>query len=94
MEHKESFMRYMKSFADGYMLIVTSKNPEELSEPTIDYDDISSIGFCDGFNYGDYCVRIGCQFDINNDHFIAEMDKRFTTIPRRQEEHKKEFGRR
>ena len=70
-------IEYQKSFKNGLNEVIYSDNPENLSEPEVDYTDISSIGYYDGFQYGDYCVRTGQQNAIKPEHLIAVIDKAF-----------------
>jgi hypothetical protein len=80
-------IEYELGFKNGYNYVFYSDNPELLSEPKIDYNNFSSIGFADGYDYADYCYRVGTINDIKPDNFVAEMDKRFTTSLKRYEEY-------
>ena len=71
-------IEYEIAFKNGYNFVLYSDDPESLSEPSVDYDSFSSIGYYDGFNYGDYCCRVGLRYAVMPDNLIAQMDKSFT----------------
>ena len=70
-------MQYEVAFKNGYSNVLYS-DEEHLDIPTVDYTRFDSIGYYDGFNYGDYCVKVGMQWDIKPDNLIAQIDKCFT----------------
>ena len=80
-------MEYEMSFKNGYNYVLYSDDPENLDEPTLDYTSFQSMGFHDGYEYGDYCYRVGLRFDVKPDNLLAEMDKRFRTALDRHNEY-------
>lgn len=71
-------MEYEMAFKNGYSYVLYNDDVESLSEPSVNYGSFQSIGYYDGFQYGDYCVRVGLRFDIKPDNLVAQMDKTFT----------------
>ena len=82
-------IEYELAFKNGYNAAIYSDEPELLEDPKIDYRSFSSIGYYDGFKYAEYCIRIGNQFEVKPENFIAEVDKRFTSAIKRQEDFRK-----
>ena len=67
---------YAKAFADGLNYSLFGSN---IKEPVLDTTKIESIGYYDGYNYGEYCKITDQHMGISNEKLITEIDKRHTT---------------
>lgn len=68
---------YHEAFMKGLNEVIYSDYPEQLSEPEVDYKDLASIGYYDGFSYGIYCEQTGQLNAIKQEHLVAVIDKAF-----------------
>ena len=83
---------YDASYRKAYGHVIWADEPEEIiinESPEVNYDDFSSIGYYDGFNYATWCVMSGRKYDVPADNLVAEMDKSFTQALKRHAEYLK-----
>lgn len=69
---------YSKSFKKGLNYVLYDSEEETRIEPILDESSIESIGYYDGYNYGEYLERTGQTMSVSSEQLIAEIDKHHT----------------
>ena len=69
---------YARGFTQGLNYVLYKSTKEDREVPVIDERDLTSIGYYDGFNYGEDLERIHMTMGISNEQLVAEIDKRHT----------------
>jgi len=77
---------YTKGFMNGRNYVLYQSELESRQEPTLDKANLESIGYYDGYNYGEYLERTGQTMSISPEQLIAEIDKRHTKALKTYEE--------
>ena len=77
---------YAKGFKKGYTYVLYESESESRQEPALDKTSLESIGYYDGYNYGEYLERTGQTMSISPEQLIAEIDKRHTKALKTYEE--------
>ncbi len=75
---KEEIINYYNSFRKGYNYVLFGSDPEDREVPIVNYDDLESIGYNAGFQYGEYCEQTSQTMSISSEQLLAVMDKSFT----------------
>jgi hypothetical protein len=71
------FNEYTNAFKKGLNYVLYS-DYEKRVEPTLDKGNIESIGFNDGYIYGEYCERTGQTMSISQEQLIAVINKAYS----------------
>ena len=69
---------YARSFKKGLNYVLYDSKIETRVEPTIDKSNIESIGYYDGYTYGEYLEMTGQTMSIKSEQLIAQIDKQHT----------------
>lgn len=69
---------YAKSFKKGLNYVLYDSEPETRDEPILNENDLESIGYYDGYQYGEYLEMTGQTMSIKQEQLMAEIDKRHT----------------
>lgn len=77
---------YAEGFKKGYTYVLYESEPESREEKQLDKSDLESIGYHDGYNYGEYLELTGQTMSISREQLIAEIDKRHTKALKTYEE--------
>ena len=80
---------YSAAFLKGYNYVLYEREDELEDEPEVDYSDFNSIGYYDGYCYGDFCYRTGKKNAINSD-IEANIDKCYSQAIKRNAEYLEE----
>lgn len=69
---------YAKAFKNGmnYVLYDSEEYNREVSN--LNEDSMESIGYCDGYQYGEFLERTGQTMSISDEQLIAVIDKYHT----------------
>ncbi len=69
---------YSMAFKKGlyYVLYGSIESIENVISP--DYSNLESIGYYDGYQYGEYCERVGLSMALNQEQLLAVIDKYHT----------------
>ena len=70
---------YAKGFKKGLHYVLYESEEGERKIPILDKSNLESIGYYDGYQYGEYLERTGQTMSISGEQLIAEIDKRHTT---------------
>ena len=77
---------YTQGFKKGYTYVLYDSEPETRQEQPLDKTNLESIGYHDGYNYGEYLEITGQTMSISQEQLIAEIDKRHTKALKNYEE--------
>jgi len=77
-EQYENVLTYNEAFRKGYGYVLYGSDKDKRVEPTVDYSDLSSIGYYDGYQYGEYCELTSQTMSISGEHLIAVISKAFS----------------
>lgn len=69
---------YTKEFKKGLNYVLYDSEQESRIEPTLDESNLESIGYYDGYQYGEYLELTGQTMSISAEQLMAEIDKRHT----------------
>lgn len=69
---------YSRAFKEGYTYVLYDSEPETRQVPSLDKTSLESIGYYDGYNYGEYLETTSQTMSISHEQLIAEIDKRHT----------------
>ena len=87
--NKGTFFDYCKNFRNGLNETRYASEEELLKCIEVDYSNIESIGYYDGFEYGKYCVMAGMRYDVKEEHIIAVIYKGYNHAIEEMEEYEK-----
>ena len=80
---------YETGFRKGLNEARYADNPEEVKIPEVDDNNLASIGYADGIDYGKYLVMVGMKYAIKEENLIAVIDKSFMRACDKKEKVKK-----
>ncbi len=69
---------YAMAFRNGLNYVLYDSEQETRVEPVLDVKSLQSIGYYDGYHYGEYLEICSQTMSISNEQLIAEIDKRHT----------------
>lgn len=69
---------YNEAFKKGLHYVLFESNINNRKTPSINLSDLESIGYSDGFQYGEICEITSQTMSIKNEQLLAIMDKNFT----------------
>lgn len=72
------FMEYSENFKRGYNENIYCGAINVLSEDSVDYSNMESIGYYDGSCYAEYIVNTFQTMSVTSEQLMAEIDKRHT----------------
>lgn len=76
--NKIEYMKYSNAFVCGYRDNVYCDAINVLSEDSVDYSNMESIGYYDGSCYAEYIVNTFQTMSVTSEQLMAEIDKRYT----------------
>ena len=69
---------YARSFRNGLNYVLYDSSNTDRVEPVLEESSIESIGYYDGYNYGEYLEMTGQTMSVSSEQIIAEIDKHHT----------------
>lgn len=72
------FLKYSEAFIKGYRYYLYESNENNRIEPSLDKTNMESIGYYNGYCYGEYCEMTCQTMSINSGQLTAEIDKTHT----------------
>lgn len=72
------FNEYADAFKKGLNYVLYDSEKENRKEPKIDNSSLTSIGYYDGYQYGEYCEIVGTSMSISQEQLLAVIDKYHT----------------
>lgn len=69
---------YAESFRKGLNYVLYDSEQEKRIEPVLNEKSLESIGYYDGYQYGEYLEMTGQTMSIKSEQLIAEIDKQHT----------------
>lgn len=72
------FLKYSEEFIKGYKYYLYESNENNRVEPELDKSDMKSIGYYNGYNYGEYCEMTCQTMSIGKEQLTAQIDKTHT----------------
>ena len=76
--NNEDFINYQNAFRKGYNYVLYGSEEDDRKTPTVNFNDLESIGYCNGFQYGEYCEITSQTMSISDTQLIAIIDKSFS----------------
>lgn len=71
------FSEYYNGFMKGYQYVLYGSEKDNREEPIIDYGNLESIGYFDGYNQGIYCELTSQTKYVNHENLIAIIHKAY-----------------
>lgn len=75
---REEVIRYYEEFKKGYYYVLYDSDSDDRVVPVVDYNNLDSIAYNSGFQYGEYCELTSQTMSISSEQLLAVMDKSFT----------------
>lgn len=72
------FLKYSEEFIKGYKYFLYESNENNRIEPVLDKSDMKSIGYYNGYSYGEYCEMTCQTMSIGKEQLTAQIDKTHT----------------
>lgn len=70
-------MEYAEAFKKGRNYVIFESEPEERTFPILDKGDLKSIGYYDGYQYGEYLEMTSQTMSISDEQLIAVISKAY-----------------
>lgn len=74
---------YTNAFKNGMNYVLYGSDVEDRVTPTVDLNNMKSIGYYDGFHYGEYLETTGQTMSVSQEQLIAVIDKYHTQALKR-----------
>lgn len=68
---------YYNAFKQGFYYVLYDSDPENRKTPVVNLDDLNSIGYNAGFQYGEYCELTSQTMSISGEQLLAVMSKSY-----------------
>lgn len=81
--------KYEEAFKRGWNYVLYGSEKETREQPQLDKSNLESIGYYDGYQYGEYCEMAGLTMSISQEQLIAVIDKYHTNALKTQQEYVK-----
>ena len=81
---------YADAFKKGMNYVLYDSDIEDRMEPILDLSDFVSIGYYDGYTYGEYLEQTGQTMSTSQEQLIAVIDKYHTQALKRYSQLEKE----
>ena len=78
--NNEDFINYQNAFRKGYNYVLYGSEEENRKTPTVNFNDLESTGYYNGFQYGEYCEITSQTMSISDTQLIAIIDKSFSPL--------------
>lgn len=72
------FLKYSEAFIKGYRYYLYESDENNRIEPSLDKTDMESIGYYNGYGYGEYCEMTCQTMSMNSGQLTAQIDKTHT----------------
>lgn len=82
---------YTVAFKQGLNYVLYDSEKETRKEPKIDNSSLTSIGYYDGYQYGEYCEMVGISMSISQEQLIAVIDKYHTQALERYSTYQEQY---
>lgn len=74
---------YANAFKNGMNYVLYDSDVEDRVTPTVNFSNMESIGYYDGFHYGEYLEATGQTMSVSQEQLIAVIDKYHTQALKR-----------
>lgn len=74
----DGLFEYTEAFREGLNYVLYYSDVETRETPILDESSLESIGYYDGFNYGEYLEMTRQTMSITQEQLIAVIDKNHT----------------